>query len=626
MPISTPSELILLPRPRFLTFTGGSFTLPDQGEILFEGVSESTAGLTGVKLLEALSGAENEGWKVLYAEQLESENASISLHQLPDSDIPDQGYGLVITAERISVTASSISGLFYAAQTLVQLLQQSEGDLPCLHIEDWPDFPRRGVMLDISRDKVPTMETLFGLVDLLASWKINEFQLYTEHTFAYQKHRVVWENASPMTAKEIQALDEYCRQQFVDLVPNQNSFGHMRRWLIHDEYKHLAECPQGCKTLWGYFDEPFSLSPSVPETLDFLAGLYDELLPNFGSGYFNVGCDETVDLGQGRSADLVAEKGAGRVYLDFLLKILDLVSARGRTMQFWGDIVRQYPKLVPELPRDLAALEWGYEEQHDFDQNGALFASAGIPFYVCPGTSSWNSVAGRTDNALGNLLNAAENGLKHGAIGYLNTDWGDEGHWQPLPVSYLGYAFGAAVSWALDANSDVDLRSALDAFAFKDSANGMGSVAFDLGNVYQSCQLQPPNRTILFQVLQTEIRDLGSLVCPDGDLDQALRRFQSSLDLIDKATAPLEHSAAAPLVLDEYSWVADMLRHACWRSLYWLQHAQGKQDKSLLQRLRTDAVSLLERHEVIWHTRNRPGGFADSQWRLRKMAADYDAL
>ena len=315
------ADLVLLPQPRIFDYTGGSFTLPDQGEILFEGISTSEVGLTADQLVKTLSGAKKAGWRAHFGGESDPASAPIRFHHSPVSDIPDQGYELVVTIEGIEVSASSAAGLFYASLTLTQLLQQADGSLPCLRIEDWPDFPRRGVMLDISRDKVPTMETLSELVDLLASWKINEFQLYTEHTFAYQEHNAVWENASPVTAEEIQALDIYCSMRFIDLVPNQNSFGHMRRWLIHDEYKHLAECPHGCKTLWGYFDEPFSLSPAVPETLEFLRGLYDELLPNFNSGLFNVGCDETVDLGQGRSEELVAKYGTGRVYLDFMLQI-----------------------------------------------------------------------------------------------------------------------------------------------------------------------------------------------------------------------------------------------------------------------------------------------------------------
>jgi hypothetical protein len=100
-------------------------------------------------------------------------------------------------------------------------------------------------MIDVSRDKVPTLATLFMLVDLFAELKINQLQLYTEHTFQYANHPDVWRDASPITPAEIRQLDEYCRARFIELVPNQNSFGHMARWLKHPRYAALAEAPDG---------------------------------------------------------------------------------------------------------------------------------------------------------------------------------------------------------------------------------------------------------------------------------------------------------------------------------------------------------------------------------------------
>src|SRR6266849_5392230 len=244
-----------------------------------------------------------------------------------------------------------------------------------------------------------------------------------------------------MTGQQILELDQFCRQRYIDLVPNQNSFGHMHRWLKHDRYRPLAEVPEGLD--WPVFlsPEPFSLAAADPGSIQLIKGLYDELLPHFSSRYFNVGCDETWDLGKGRSRELVEGRGKGRVYLDFVQAISAAVREHGRIMQFWGDIIVQHPELVPELPKDAIALEWGYEADHPFDQDGECFAQAGVKFYVCPGTSSWMSLLGRTDNAIANLRSAALNARKHGAIGYLNTDWGDYGHWQTLPVSYLGFAY-----------------------------------------------------------------------------------------------------------------------------------------------------------------------------------------
>src|SRR5439155_17149515 len=162
-----------------------------------------------------------------------------------------QGYTLLIRPGEISINGHDAAGLFYGRQTLVQLRRQLRESLPCLRIEDWPDFANRGVMIDISRDKVPTMPTLFALVDSLAELKINQLQLYTEHTFAYRAHREVWKDASPMVPEEIRPLDSYCVERHIELVPNQNSFGHMERWLKHKTYEHLAEKPDGFTFPWG---------------------------------------------------------------------------------------------------------------------------------------------------------------------------------------------------------------------------------------------------------------------------------------------------------------------------------------------------------------------------------------
>lgn len=93
------------------------------------------------------------------------------------------------------------------------------------------------------------METLYALIDKLAAWKINELQLYMEHTFAYTGHEEVWKDASPFTAEEIHALDAYCKERYIDLVPCQSCLGHMERWLKHPRYRDLAEKPEGFVTV-----------------------------------------------------------------------------------------------------------------------------------------------------------------------------------------------------------------------------------------------------------------------------------------------------------------------------------------------------------------------------------------
>ena len=278
-----------------------------------------------------------------------------------DPGLPAQGYALTIGADGIDLAYADDAGLRYGRGALAQIVQQSRGALPGLALRDWPDFAVRGYMLDISRDRVPTRETLARIVELLGTLRLNYLELYTEHTFAYRDHEAVWRDASPITPDDVRWLDALCREQGVELGANQNAFGHMGRWLAHDAYRHLAETPDGWETRTGRRMPPGCLAPGDP-SFAFVHGLLRELLPCFSSRRVNVGCDETFELGRGRSRDEVERRGQGRVYLDFLLRLIAAVHDERREVLFWGDILRTHPDLVAELPReDTIALAWHYE-------------------------------------------------------------------------------------------------------------------------------------------------------------------------------------------------------------------------------------------------------------------------
>jgi hexosaminidase len=621
---------LLLPMPHEISFTGGTLDLSKfAGIIALKHNRAASLLFSAQKAQTALKQYTHSEWKIAGGDLL----APLIITVDANAAKPE-GYRLSIGAQGIQVIGGDLAGAFYGVCTFVQLVQAHGSILPLLEITDWPDFPARGVMLDISRDKVPTMEQFYALVDKLAGWKINQIQLYTEHTFAYRKHRIIWENASPITAEQILALDAYCRERYIDLVPNQNSIGHMHRWFKHKRYLPLAETEGGLTTPWGTKqDYAFSLSPVVPEVFPFLEALYDELLPNFTSQMFNIGGDETFDLGEGRSKPMMERKGKGGVYLDFLLEIYQRVKERGRTMQFWGDIINQYPDLVPEVPKDTIALEWGYEATHDFPGKSALFAESGIPFYVCPGTSSWASIAGRTDNAISNIRNAVENGLKNSAIGVLNTDWGDYGHWQPLPVSYLGFAYGAALSWGYSQNVDIDLPAVLSAFAFQDTAAIMGQLAYDLGNAYQKPEVVVHNGSILFWAYNMPLEGFPQNRPPDWvhgngrEIMQNHRQFAANLhqtiDYVDQVMAKLANAqmttSDADIIKHEFSTAARMLKHGAKRALLQLNDSVNK------QALLNDFEAIEVEYQQNWLARNRPGGLADSVARLRRAREMYMA-
>jgi hexosaminidase len=514
--MSKHAALNLLPCPRSLKILRGTFTLSKHKP------------LAAIKIVQL--NRRSRGDEAL------TKKSAIEQRLLTSSPTNNpEFYALTISKNGIEISFRETGGLRAASATLRQLLRQFGRKLPCLKIRDWPDFARRGVMLDISRGRVPKLETLLDLAEKLSDFKINELQLYTEHTFAYRNYKSVWQSWGALTAKEIQILDARCRELGIDLVPNQNSFGHLRYFLEHPKLKKLAEVSASYADPSGEFvRRPTTLAPNHPGTIPFLRELYDELLPNFSSPFFNVGCDETWDLGRGQSKKLCEAKGRGRVYLDFLKKIHHEVSARDKKMMFWGDIILKYPKLISELAEigradlpvsqtaaqqcrpTIIALNWGYEANHPFEKEAAQFAKAKIPFYVCPGTSTWQTLIGKHDNALANLRAAAKAGKKFGTIGFLNTDWGDGGHPQPLAVSWPMFAAGASLAWNSKTFDESKLISVLSRDVFEDSTGKIADAAFKLGFAYKMLGVHVPNETPLGTAIAAPKREERELFCRNG--------------------------------------------------------------------------------------------------------------
>lgn len=161
-----------------------------------------------------------------------------------DKGLPAEGYRQRVDGDGAVVEYSAPAGAFYALMTLRQL--SLGGETPCCRAEDAPALKLRGYLLDVGRGKIPTLDTLKKMVDLLASLKYNHLQLYMEGMcFAYPSFPEYWRDGTPLTPREIRELSEYCRSLFITLAPCQNSLGHMAPWLTRPELKHLAEKEEG---------------------------------------------------------------------------------------------------------------------------------------------------------------------------------------------------------------------------------------------------------------------------------------------------------------------------------------------------------------------------------------------
>ena len=520
-----------------------------------------------------------------------------------------EAYEISTTKAGYTISAATECGLFRGLSSLDQLLDQRSNLSPFVTIQDEPDFPQRGVMLDISRCKVPTIESLKTLIEQFAALKYNQLQLYTEHTFRFTDHPLVWANASPLSAADILELKNFASARYIDLVPNLNSFGHFERWLRHPEYHKYAECPAG-------FTHPLSgeeiafgstLTPDK-SSLKLIDALHAEYLPLFDSPLFNIGGDEPWELGLGRSRKKCAAKGTAKVYVDFLSEIQHLVEKRDRQMMFWSDIVQKEPDSLQQLSQELIALNWGYEANHPFRKECANVAEQKIPFYVCPGTSSWNSLTGRTDNMRRNITSAAKHGKNHGALGLLVTDWGDHGHHQYLPISYPGYAVGACESWRQGSSARVDLADLVNRCFLRESNNTTAETIIQLGKVLELAKSPARNATIFNQTFFWSMdrepdatKNLTSL-----QLKACREEFRALL-----AKPPSE----SPLVAAEISNAILMAMHGLDRLRYFRAEAVPR------QRLRAEMMAIKAEHGRLWLARNRPGGLQESIEHLDKAAA-----
>lgn len=369
----------------------------------------------------------------------------------------EESYEIKITEEGIEICGADDAGLFYAVQTLCQIIRQNSIEIPSLYIKDAPHFKNRGFYHDVTRGKVPTLKTLKELVDRAVSYKINQIQLYIEHTFVFKNLSEVWVDKDPLTAEEILELDEYCKKRHVELIPSLSTFGHLYEVLRSKSYNELCELEVEAQ-------EPYSLvHRMLHHTLDvynensikLVQEMLREFIPLFSSDKFNICCDETFDLGKGKNAEKVEKLGSGRLYVDFLNKVISCAKGYDKKVMFWGDIILKHPEFLSEIPKDVICLNWGYFASVE-ENDTRVIAESGLPQYVCPAVTGWNRLMNLMDNAFINIAKMVEYGKKYKALGVLNTDWGDYGHVNLFGNSMPGMIHGAALSWNPEGEKEID--------------------------------------------------------------------------------------------------------------------------------------------------------------------------
>lgn len=510
-------SLTIFPRPKQLEETGGQYNV--------------SYPLT-VSLPDTLASLETLLEKTLKCEVKVTPDAVVTFTE--DASLGKEAYHIAVNEAGIEITYSAKNGAYYALITLGQILSQDAACIPCCKIADEPSLAVRGYMIDISRGKVPTLADLCHQADRLAEMKYNQVQLYVEgFSFAYPSFAEVWKDKTPITPEEVQYFDAYCEERGIELVPNQNSLGHMYAWLARDEYKHLSETDgsQGLE----FMGNPMpagTLDAMDPDSLALVTSLMDDMMPYFHSDKFNVNLDEPFELGKGKNKALAEEKGEEYLYMDYLKRLHKEVAARGKHMYMWGDILANHPETFAELPEGITVLDWGYEAFTPFAEHATALQKQHVPFILCPGTSTWTTLTGRTENMKKNLYNAAKAAIDHEGEGVLVTAWGDGGHIEYEPLNDSGIAFAASYNWGCLDTTEDEVAAYLNKYVFCDKANKAAQILLDMGRLNQYEEFPMVNMTIASMTMS-----MGIL--PDGALSYALEQAIRSIQMFAPSAGPM---------------------------------------------------------------------------------------
>jgi len=374
----------------------------------------------------------------------------------------DEEYILSINEKGIHIEACHSKGVFYALQTLRQIVA-TEGCFPCCEIYDKPDFAFRGLQNDTTRGRVPTLEGLKKIADICAYYKINVIALYFEHSFAFREFDGIVSSEEMLFPEELKEFVAYCEQLYIEVIPYVAMFGHQYRLLQSDKYKHLCELEDYTPTLH-YWQERMlhhSIDISNPESWVLIKSFIDQLTDVFPCRIYIPGIDETFDLCKGKN------KGKNMIeqYCAFTDKICDYLNEKGKTALIADDIIQNHDDGFLLKSKNIIMYHWDYVPAPD-EEKYKVLREKSLPFIAVPSTNSFNSIVETVDRSSKNIYNTVELSKKYGAEGILNTIWGDRGHWCDFNCTLYGVVMCAAKSWNTKTVFDEKFETDFSCLAF----------------------------------------------------------------------------------------------------------------------------------------------------------------
>lgn len=613
-------ELILYPAPR-------EYVADSEKTVELQGKMSVDANLE----VHAL----NKTKKVLhcYFDVSETAEGKADILIRQDKSLPESGYRLGIDKNGIHIDYRDGAGAYYAAVTLNQLFDQLGNVLPYLSILDYPDLEMRGFLLDMARDRVPTVETLKSLIDDMAAMKMNYLMLFVDFPSTIQCDLLkdIQRGDRGLTIEECKEVTAYAEENYIDIIPFVESLGHMENLLQYPKFVDLRETfTQTCTTI----------CVQNPESQKLISGLFDVVIECFDPEYILIGADESYEIGTGQSLTYLPGASVADVYLDSIKKIYDIVDAKGKKSLICHDMLEKFyvssrikiRETFGQMP-EAKVVYWSYEEDATF-ANTAFFDKLGIDYIIMPSTNSFGSAAGRLSTAEKNLNTGVKIAVDKQKMGVMTATFGDGGHRNPLISEYNPLAYSAGLCWNYSGNvNKTDLYEAyVGRYIFGETEGNVLVKAWDLLQRYNDVTGRSWGQSLLVAIGNEPYMTFNQYNTYIGmqpgegaekyenfllKMDEVILRAETLKDTLSKVTldnnredvikAEMKVSADMIILLAEYAKMRVQLHEG-------LKTEQELQDKAA--QMYAFGLELLDEYRATWLLGNKFALLEDSVYWL----------
>ncbi|SDJ83556.1 Glycosyl hydrolase family 20, catalytic domain [Pedobacter sp. ok626] len=511
------------------------------------------------------------------------------------TQIGKEGYVLVLNKKEQLLVANTETGLFYGLQTLRQLTDA--GWNKELVIADWPSLPNRIMFDDISRGPISKVAYIKRQIERMAALKVNGLSFYIEHVIQTNAYPDFAPEDGKLTIADVKELDAYAAKYHMQLVGSFQSFGHFNNILSLPQYQSMGETST-------------MISPLDPKAKHFLESVITEMCGAFSAPYFNVNCDETFDLGKGKSKKYTDSVGIAKFYADHLKFLYDVVKKNGKKLMMWGDIALQHEEILDMLPNDIVYMTWEYGDPKSYSKWIDPFVKRNLQFMVCPGILNTNRLFPDLAIAKANIKGFINEGYEKGAIGACTTIW-DEGGDQLFSEDWYGVYMAAEKSWNTKAvfNDGFDKRYEKTAYG---TENGAYVKAIDK---LMELRDLPLTYNMTHEIWWQHIlpQNGEALILNNKDVPEGLGLVDEAAALLQSAKPARNLSDLATLkyIVDRYKLLFDT-RIQIAEIAKWYQQNEGKGIAGLepkianLRSLKNRYISMEADFKNKWNRENQP--------------------